>query len=107
IGGDGAALVAAVFNDITEHKRAARAMGRLAATVESSDDAIISKNLDGVIQPWNAAPDRMFGYTAAEAIGKSVTILMPPDRVDEEPGILARIRHGERIDHYETVRKRK
>ena len=107
IGGDGAALVAAVFNDITEHKRAARAMGRLAAIVESSDDAIISKNLDGVIQTWNAAAERMFGYTAAEAIGKPVTILMPPDRVDEEPGILARIRHGERIDHYETVRKRK
>ncbi|HKU79918.1 MAG TPA: PAS domain S-box protein [Rhodanobacteraceae bacterium] len=107
IGGDGEALVAAVFNDITEHKRTARAMSRLAAIVESSDDAIISKNLDGVIQTWNAAAERMFGYTAAEAIGKSVTMLMPPDRVDEEPGILARIRHGERIDHYETMRKRK
>lgn len=105
IGGDDAELVAAVFNDITEHKRSARAMSRLAAIVESSDDAIISKNLDGVIQTWNAAAERMFGYTAAEAIGKPVTMLMPPDRVDEESGILERIRRGERIDHEETVRK--
>ena len=107
IGGADALLVAAVFNDITEHKRTERAMSRLAAIVESSDDAIISKNLDGVIQTWNAAAERMFGYTAAEAIGKPVTMLMPPDRVGEEPGILARIRRGERIDHDETVRKRK
>ena len=77
---------------------------RLAAIVESSDDAIISKDLNGVIQTWNRGAERAFGYTAEEAVGKPVTILIPPDRIDEEPGILARIRRGERIDHYETVR---
>ena len=75
--------------------------------MESSDDAIISKDLDGIIRTWNPGAERLFGYTAAEAIGKPVTILIPPGREDEEPGILARIRHGERIDHYETVRRRK
>ena len=80
---------------------------RLAAIVESSDDAIISKDLNGVIQTWNRGAERVFGYTAEEAVGKPVTILIPPDRIDEEPGILARIRRGERIDHYETVRRRK
>jgi PAS domain S-box-containing protein len=79
----------------------------LAAIVESSDDAIISKDLNGIIQTWNRGAQRVFGYTADEVIGKPVTILMPPDRLDEEPGILARIRRGERIDHYETIRQRK
>jgi PAS domain S-box-containing protein len=79
----------------------------LAAIVESSDDAIISKDLRGIIQTWNRGAVRVFGYTAEEVIGKPVTILMPPDRLDEEPGILARIRRGEQIDHYETVRQRK
>jgi PAS domain S-box-containing protein len=80
---------------------------RLAAVVESSDDAIITKTLDGIITTWNAGAQRIFGYTADEVIGKPVTILMPPDRVSEEPGILERLRRGERIDHYETVRMRK
>ena len=80
---------------------------QLASIVETSDDAIISKDLSGVIKTWNASAERLFGYTAAEAIGQPVTMLMPPERVDEEPGILARIRAGERIDHYETVRRRK
>ncbi|HUO91882.1 MAG TPA: PAS domain S-box protein [Rhizomicrobium sp.] len=80
---------------------------RLATIVETSDDAIISKNLDGIIQTWNAGAERIFGYTAAETIGKPVTLLMPPERQDEEPGILARLRRGERIDHYQTVRQRK
>jgi PAS domain S-box-containing protein len=80
---------------------------RLAAIVESSDDAIISKDLNGIIQTWNRGAERVFGYTAEEAVGKPVTILIPPERIDEEPGILARIRRGERIDHYETVRRRK
>lgn len=80
---------------------------RLAAIVESSDDAIISKDLNGVIMTWNGGAERIFGYTAAEAIGQPVTMLIPVDRHDEEPGILARIRRGERIDHYHTIRRRK
>jgi PAS domain S-box-containing protein len=80
---------------------------RLAAIVDSADDAIISKDLDGIIQSWNAGAERLFGYTADETIGRSVTMLMPPDRVNEEPGILARIARGERVEHYETVRRRK
>jgi PAS domain S-box-containing protein len=90
-----------------ERLRSDEATRRLATIVESSDDAIISKNLDGIILTWNAGAERIFGYTADEVIGKPVTVLMPPDRVDEEPGILARLRRGERIDHYQTVRQRK
>jgi PAS domain S-box-containing protein len=80
---------------------------RLAAIIENSDDAIISKNLDGVITSWNKGAERLFGYTSDEATGRPVTMLMPPDRIDEEPGIIARIRRGERIEHYDTVRRRK
>jgi PAS domain S-box-containing protein len=80
---------------------------RLAAIVESSHDAIISKDLNGVITTWNQGAEQLFGYRADEAIGKSVTILIPEDRHDEEPEILARIRRGDRVDHYETVRRRK
>ena len=107
VGGPGSKLLATVFADITERKRMELNASRLAAIVESSDDAIIRKNLDGIIETWNAGAERMFGYTAQEAIGKPVTLLMPPERADEEPGILARIRRGERIDHYDTVRRRK
>jgi PAS domain S-box-containing protein len=80
---------------------------RLASIVDSSDDAIVSKDLSGTIRSWNAGAQRLFGYTADEVIGKPITILMPPDRINEEPGILARIVRGERVDHYETVRQRK
>jgi PAS domain S-box-containing protein len=80
---------------------------RLATIVDSSDDAIISKNLDGVIQTWNRGAERIFGYAAKEVIGKPVTILMPPEHYDEEPGILARLRAGERIESYQTIRRRK
>jgi PAS domain S-box-containing protein len=79
----------------------------LASIVESSDDAIVSKNLDGIILSWNQGAERVFGYTAAETIGQPVTMLIPPERHDEEPVILDRLRRGERIDHYETIRRRK
>jgi PAS domain S-box-containing protein len=75
--------------------------------VENSDDAIITKNLDGIISSWNKSAERLFGYTAEEAIGKPITMLIPPERYNEEPAILARIGHGEHIHHYETVRLRK
>jgi PAS domain S-box-containing protein len=79
----------------------------LASIVESSDDAIVTKDLDGIITSWNRGAERIFGYSAKEAIGKPVTILIPPDRHDEEPTILERVRRGDRIDHYETVRLHK
>jgi PAS domain S-box-containing protein len=80
---------------------------RIASIVESSDDAIISKDLNGIIASWNKGAERIFGYTSEEAVGKPITILIPPERHDEEPAILERIRRGERIEHYETVRMRK
>jgi PAS domain S-box-containing protein len=79
----------------------------LSAIVDSSDDAIISKDLNGIIMSWNAAAERLFGYTAEEAIGRSITILIPPDRLQEEPEILEHLRRGDRIDHFETIRQRK
>ena len=93
--------------DITEAKRAAEVQSRLAAIVESSDDAIVSKDLEGIITSWNKSAERVFGYTANEAIGQSIMLIIPSDRKDEERDILARIRSGERIDHFETVRRRK
>lgn len=93
--------------EITERRQSYDAQARLAAIVESSDDAIISKDLNGVIVSWNRGAERLFGYTADEVIGQPVTMLMPPDRVNEEPSILARLRAGEKIDHYETIRQRK
>jgi PAS domain S-box-containing protein len=96
-----------VFEDITDLRRAEQASQRLAAIVESSEDAIVSIDLNGLITSWNQAAERLFGYTAEEVIGKPVTLLIPPERHDEEPGILERIRRGERIEHYETVRRHK
>jgi len=80
---------------------------RLAAIVDSSDDAIVGKTLDGVITSWNRAAERMFGYTAAEALGRHITLIIPTERHAEEDGVLARIRRGEIVDHFETVRQRK
>jgi PAS domain S-box-containing protein len=80
---------------------------RLAAIVESSDDAIIGKDVNGVITSWNAGAERMFGYTAEEVIGKSITIIIPADRLSEEAYVLSRIRSGQKVDHFETLRQRK
>ena len=88
----------------TEHQSAEETRLHLAAIVESSDDAIISKSLEGVILSWNKGAERIFGYTAEEIVGKSIYTMIPPDRHAEEPNILERLRRGERIDHYETVR---
>ena len=96
-----------IARDITDRKRTHSDLSRLAAIVETSDDAIITKDLAGIITSWNRGAEQIFGYTAEEAVGQSVTMLMPEDRTDEEPEILNRIRHGERVDHYETVRCRK
>jgi PAS domain S-box-containing protein len=87
--------------------RADKATGLLASIVDSSEDAIISKTLEGIITSWNAGAERLFGYTAKEAIGKPITMLIPVDRHDEEISILARLRQGEKIDHFDTVRLRK
>jgi PAS domain S-box-containing protein len=93
--------------DLTEQTNADEAAQRHDAIVESSDDAIIAKDLTGKIINWNRGAQRLFGYTAEEAIGRSVAMLIPQDRANEEPGILERIRRGERIEHYETIRRRK
>src|SRR5215213_5435648 len=82
-------------------------LAMLAAIVESSDDAIITKDLNGIITSWNRGAEIVFGYSAEEAVGQSVTMLIPPDRTDEEPEILGLVRAGEKVDHYETVRRAK
>jgi PAS domain S-box-containing protein len=97
----------AIRADVTERKRAEEARERLAALVDSSDDAIISKTLDGTIKTWNRGAERVFGYSSAEMAGKPMLLLIPPDRVNEESEILARIRRGESVEHFETVRVRK
>jgi PAS domain S-box-containing protein len=98
----------AIFAELYQKQRKLEEVNRvLAAVVDSSDDAIISKDLNGVIATFNRGAERLFGYKAEEVVGKPVTILFPPDRQHEEPEILARIRRGERVDHFETVRRRK
>jgi len=87
--------------------REGEAQARLAAIVESSDDAIVSKTLQGIIMTWNKGAERIFGYTAAEVVGKAINIIIPPDRQHEEPKILERLGRGERVDHFETIRMRK
>src|SRR5262245_46490300 len=96
-----------IARDQTELARATVASNRLAALGEASDAAIISKDLNGIITSWNEAAERMFGYTTDEAIGQSIRMLIPQDLQSEEDVVLAKIRVGEKIDHYETVRQRK
>jgi PAS domain S-box-containing protein len=93
--------------DVTDRRRADYATRQLASIIESSDDAIVSKDLNGIVISWNAGAERVFGYSAEEMIGKPITIVIPEDRQDEEPEILRRLRNGERVDHFETVRRRK
>jgi PAS domain S-box-containing protein len=99
--------IAAVARELSDRQRAERALRRLAAIVESSDDAIISKDLDGIVISWNQAAERIFGYTAPEMIGRSIRAIIPADRQQEEDEVLARIRRGDKVDHFETVRQRK
>ena len=96
-----------VFRDVTEKRHAELLNERLAAIVESSDDIIASKDLDGVITSWNRGAERVLGYTAEEVIGRHVSMLMPPELIEDMPRILARIRRGETVDHYQTRRRRK
>jgi PAS domain S-box-containing protein len=93
--------------DEAARQQVERAAQHLVAIVESSHDAIVSKDLHGVIATWNQGAERLFGYKAEEVIGRPITIIIPPDRLSEEPAILARIRRGDRVDHFETVRRRK
>jgi PAS domain S-box-containing protein len=94
-----------IARSVTDRSHGGVASRRLAAVIESSDDAIITKDLNSIITSWNAAAERMFGYTAAEAIGQSIRMLIPAELQDEEDVVLAKIRSGEKIDHYETVRQ--
>jgi PAS domain S-box-containing protein len=100
-------LFTVILRDATERKQADQVRERLAAIVDSSDDAIISKDLHGIINAWNHGAEKLFGYTSAEAIGKPMLMLFPSERVNEEDDLLARISHGESIEHFETVRVRK
>ncbi|MBV8265282.1 MAG: PAS domain S-box protein, partial [Planctomycetaceae bacterium] len=96
-----------VFRDVAEKRQVELLYERLAAIVESSDDVIASKTLDGVITSWNKGAERVLGYTAEEVIGRHVSMLMPPELVEDMPKILGRIRRGEKVDHYQTKRRRK
>ena len=98
---------AKVIRNISDRLRAEEARGRLAAIVDSSDDAIVSKTLDGIVTSWNRGAERLFGYSAAEAIGQSILLIVPADRHSEEADVLRRIRGGQSVDHFETVRRRK
>ena len=99
--------IAGVNLDITERKQAEEVRSHLAAIVESSDDAIISKTLEGKIVSWNPGAERIYGYTAEEMLGLPISLLVPPDRSEEVPSILERLGHGERLEHFETTRVRK
>jgi PAS domain S-box-containing protein len=97
----------AILRDISDYKQAEAALSQLAAIVESSEDAIISKSLDGTLTSWNASAQKLYGYTPGEVIGRSISLLLPADKLDEEAQFLERLQQGEHIQHYETVRRRK
>src|ERR1700723_1429565 len=107
LAGAGDSLIVVTFHDVTERKQAERTTSLLAAIVDSSDDAILSKQLDGTITSWNHSAERLFGYKAEEAVGQHITLIVPWERRSEEEDILRRLAGGERVDHFETVRKRK
>lgn len=93
-----------IFRDVSERRSAERSQALLAGIVESSEDAIVSKTLDGVIQSWNSGAEKLLGYKPSEVIGQSITLIVPTDRLDEEASILEKLRRGERIEHFETIR---
>ena len=96
-----------IVRDLSRVQRVQRDALRLASIVDSSDDAIVSKDLNGIVTSWNAAAERMFGFTASEMVGQSIRRIIPDDRQQEEDEVLSRIRRGERVEHYETIRRRK
>jgi PAS domain S-box-containing protein len=96
-----------IARDITEQKRNRMAQAQLAAIIEGSEDAIISKDLNGIITSWNRAAEQMYGYSAAEAVGQSISMLIPPDWPNDVPHIIERIKNGERVAHYQTKRRTK
>ena len=95
------------LEDVTDRERGEAYVQRGGAIVESSHDAVISKDLRGIVASWNQGAQLLFGYSAEDVVGKPITILFPPAHLDEEPAILERIRRGERVEHYETVRLHK
>ncbi|WP_116139243.1 PAS domain-containing sensor histidine kinase [Trinickia diaoshuihuensis] len=104
---DEGVIVSSAIRDITERKKADELRAQLAAIVDSSEDAIIGKSLDGTIRSWNSGAQRIFGYVAEEMIGKPISVLLPPGRQGEEPAIIERLKHGERVETFESVRRRK
>jgi PAS domain S-box-containing protein len=103
----GGVLISSAIRDISDRRRTEEDLRRLASIVACSDDAIVGKNMEGIMTSWNAAAERIYGYSASEAIGQPVTMLVPLDRPDEVPRLLERLKRGETVDHFETVRLRK
>src|SRR2546423_2462879 len=104
---DNAPIFTAYLRDISERKRSEEASRYVAAIIESSDDAIVSKDLNGIITSWNSGAERLFGYPAEEAVKKPITIIVPPDRYHEEQQILDKIHTGDRVEHFDTIRRKK
>jgi PAS domain S-box-containing protein len=100
-------LVSSAIRDISDRKRSEEEASHFRAVIESSQDAIIGKDLDGIITSWNSGAECLYGYSAAEAIGKSISVLVPPGQDDEMPEFIRRVRSGQKLENYETVRQRK